>query len=436
MVLICGILAGLAPALFASRQAPQATLGRGGRVSRRHPILEAVTAAAIALALILLTGAGLLVQSFLHLQAVRLGFDPEGVVVMRTVPRGENSRSLVAGRRFRDQALSELGRLPQTVAVAVGNRYLVGASGGQTGPMTVEGLAAPEPKVVRSFVSPDYFRVLRVPLIAGRAFTDADDDRAPRVVVISESLAAKLWPRQSAIGKRVWMEDFDGPPKDAPDATDWVTVVGVVGDAIHGSIKLTPPAAVYYPLNQVKIFFLDMALEFAVRTTGDPATTARAMRQVMRELAPDQSVEVLSPLPALVALERVEPLFQARLIVTFSLVALLLAAVGTYSTLAYSVTERIREIGIRVALGAPPASVVGLVLRRGGLLALFGVVGGLVGSLILTRALQSALYQTSATDPRVFVASAALLVIAALLACIVPALRATRVDPIVQLREI
>ena len=436
MVLVCGILAGLAPALFASRQSPQATLGRGGRVSRRHPVLEAVTAAAIALALILLTGAGLLVQSFLHLQAVRLGFEPEGVVVMRTVPRGEIAGSLVARRSFRDQALAELGRLPQTIAVAAGGRYLVGASAGQTGPMAVEGLTGTEPKVVQSFVSPDYFRVLQVPLIAGRAFTDGDDDRAPGVVVISQSLATKLWPGQSAIGKRVWMENFDGPPKGAPGATDWVSVVGVVGDVIHGSIRLRPPGTLYYPLNQVKSPVLATTLEFAVRTAGDPATAARAMRQVMRELAPDQPVEVLSPLATLVGRERAEPLFQARLIVAFSLVALILAAVGTYSTLAYSVTERMREIGIRVALGAPPASVVGLVLRRGGLLALVGVIGGLVGSLILTRALQSALYQTSATDPRVFVASAALLVIAALLACIVPARRATRVDPIVQLREI
>jgi putative ABC transport system permease protein len=291
--------------------------------------------------------------------------------------------------------------------------------------------------VVRSFVSPDYFRVLEIPLVAGRAFTGADDDRAPGVVVISQSLAAKLWPGQSAVGKRVWMFNFElSNPKTAPGPTDWVSVVGVVGDVIQQSIRLAPPGVVYYPLNQAKSPLLISSFEFAVRTAGDPATAARAMRQAMRELAPDQPVDLLAPLSTLVARERAEPLFQARLIATFSLVALLLAAVGTYSTLAYSVAERMREIGIRVALGAPPASVVGLVLRRGGLLALVGVIGGLVGSLILTRALQSALYQTSASDPRVFAASAGLLVIVALLACIVPARRATRVDPIVQLRQI
>ena len=435
MVLICGILAGLAPAMFASRQSPQATLGRGGRVSERHPVLEAITAAAIALALILLTGAGLLVQSFLRLQAVRLGFEPEGVVVMRTVPGGENAGSLVAMRTFRDRALAELARLPQTVAVAAGGRYLVGASPGRSDRVTSKDAGTSRTSSGRSSVRITFaflkFRSSRAARLPTQMTT-----RAPGVVVISQSLATKLWPGQSAIGKRVWMENFDCPPKDAPGPTDWVSVVGVVGDVIHGSIRLRPPGMVYYPLNQVKSPLLVSTLEFAVRTAGDPATAMRAMRQVMRELAPDQPVEVLSPLSSLVAKERAEPLFQARLIVTFSLVALLLAAVGTYSTLAYSVTERMREIGIRIALGAQPASVVGLVLRRGGLLALVGVVGGLVGSLILTRALQSALYQTSATDPRVFVASAALLVIAALLACIVPARRATRVDPVVQLREI
>jgi predicted permease len=355
---------------------------------------------------------------------------------MRTVLRGENARSLAAGRRFRDQSLSELARLPQTVGVAAGTRYLIGASPGHTGPMTVEGIQSPEPDVVRSFVSPGYFRVLQIPLIAGRAFTDADDDRSPRVVIVSQSLATKLWPGQSAIGKRVWMEDFDGPPKDAPDASDWVSVVGVVGDIIHGSIKVPPPRAVYYPLNQAKSAFMATTLEFGVRTAGDPATTARAMRQVMRGLAPDQPVEVLAPLAALVARERLEPLFQARLVVVFSLVALILAAVGNYSTLAYAVAQRRRELGIRLALGAPPASVVGLVLRRGVLLAAVGVFAGLAGSLALTRGLQSALYRTSATDPRIFAASAALLVVIAVLASIVPARRATKVDPIVELREV
>ena len=160
------------------------------------------------------------------------------------------------------------------------------------------------------------------------------------------------------------------------------------------------------------------------------------MRQVMRELAPDQPVEVLSPLTELVARERMEPLFQARLIGTFSLVALLLAAVGTYSTLAYLVTKRKRELGIRLALGASPASVISLVMRRGVLLALVGAFVGLIGSFALMRALQAVLYQTSATDPRVFVAAAVLLIVVALLACIVPASRASRVDPIVELRVI
>lgn len=434
-VLVCGILAGLAPAIFASRQRPQSTLGRGTRVSERHPVLGATTAAAIALALMLLTGAGLLVQSFLRLEAVRLGFDPQGVVVMRIDPGEDRLKSPNARRHLRDEILSELARLPRTVSVGAEDRFLVGASPGYVGPVVVEGRAAPEPNVVVPFVSPDYFRTLGMPLIAGRPFGRADDDTASAVAIVSQSFAAKLWPGQSAIGKRVWMSFLAFPPKNTPEAGDWVSVVGVVGDAVRGSIKRSPPGTVYFPLNRM-IAIWQPSLEFSVRTSGDPATAAQAMRHVMHELAPDQPVALLSPLPALVATERAQPLFQARLIAAFSLLALVLAAIGTYSTLAYAVAERMREIGIRVALGAPSASVVGLVLRRGALLALVGVFVGLVGSLALTRALQSTLYQTSATDPRVFAASAALLVLVALAACFVPARRATRVDPIAVLREI
>ena len=435
MVLVSGMLAGLAPAIFASRQSPRGTLAQGNRMSERHPVLDATTAASIAFALILLTGAGLLVQSFLRLQSVRLGFDSEGVVVMRIIPTGEMSSSPVAIRAFRDRVRSEFARLPQTVAVAAGSRFLVGQSPGFVGAVSVEGQGDTKPDIVWSNITGDYFRVLRMPLLAGRTFTDDDDDRAPRVAIVSQSFAKREWPGQSAMGKRVWMEFLTWPPKSKPEPGDWVTVVGVVGDAIQGSIRKPPPGMVYYPLNQLTGSGFS-SLEFTVRTSGDLATTMRAMRQVMHEVAPDLPIEVLSPLSALVGMERLLPLFQARLIAAFSLLAVVLAAGGTYSMLAYSVVQRRRELAIRLALGAQPISVVRLVMRRGALLALGGVCVGLVGSYALTRALQSALYQTSATDPRVFAAAAMVLLVVALLACIVPTRRATRVDPIVALREI
>jgi putative ABC transport system permease protein len=443
MVLVCGVFAGLAPAIFASRQSPQATLGRGNRVSERHPVLEATTAASMAFALILLTGAGLLVQSFLRLQAIRLGFEPRGVVTMRIVSPGEvrlvpgeMDRARATMRAFRDRVFAELARLPQTASVAASSRYLVGASPGHVGSVTVDGRGNTEPGVIWSGVSPDYFDVLRIPLVAGRTFTRDDDDRSAAVAIVSRSFADNVWPGQSALGKRVWISVLAFPPKNNPDANDWVTVVGVVGDAIQGSIRKSPPGIVYSPLNQMKGILLPENLEFSVRTAGDPVTAMQAIRRAMHTLAPNVSIEVLSPLSSLVETERLQPLFQARLIATFSLLALVLAAVGTYSTLAYSVAQRRHELAIRLALGAQPASVVRLVVRRGALLALLGIVAGLVGSLALTRALQSVLYQTSVTDPRVFAAAATLLVIFALLACIVPTRRATLVDPIVELRKI
>jgi putative ABC transport system permease protein len=434
MVLVSGVFAGLAPAIFASRQSPQGTLGRGNRVSARHPVLEVAAAASLAFALILLTGAGLLVQSFLRLQAVRLGFEPQGVIVMRMVPPREMNGSPAVRRAFRDRALAELARLPQTAAVAAGTRYLVGASPGYIGPVTVEGRTT-KPEAVWSNISPDYFRVLRMPLVAGRTFAADDDERAPPVAIVSQSFAANAWPGQSAIGKRVWTDVLTFPRKKNPDARDWVTVVGVVGDAIQGSITKPPPGIVYYPLNQLKTPFFP-SLEVSLRTNGDPATAMRVMRQVMHEVAPDLPIDVLSPLSSLVGMERLQPLFQARLVAAFSLLAIMMAAVGTYSTLAYSVARRRHELAIRLALGAQPTSVVRLVMRRGALLAFVGVCVGVVGSFAVTRALQSVLFQTSAADPRVFAAAAAVLLVVAILACIVPTYRATRVDPIATLREV
>lgn len=279
MVLICGLLAGLAPAIFASRQSPRPMLWRGNRISQRHPVLEATTAASMAFALMLLTGAGLLVQSFLRLEAVRLGFEPEGVVVMRTFPRGTQWESAVTMRQFRDRVVSELAGLPQTKAVGVASRYSVGSTFGYTGPLTIEGRDTLS-NVVAQLVSPDYFRTLGEPLIAGRAFTRADDDEAPAVALVSQALAAEAWPGQNAIGKRVWIDVLDLPHHWVPTPSDWVTVVGVVGDAVEGSIRRAAPAMVYFPIDQVTGFLGVGASEFSVRTTGNLATTMRAMRRL------------------------------------------------------------------------------------------------------------------------------------------------------------
>lgn len=435
MAVISGVLAGLTPAIFASRQDPQRTLGRNSRVSERHPVLEATTAVSIAFALMLLTGAGLLVQSFLRLQAVRLGFDPTGVVVMRVIPTGELSDSPVALRAFRDRVRAELTHIPQTVAAAAGSRFLVGPSPGFVGAVDIDGQDKTKPDVVWSNITEDYFRVLGMPLVAGRSFTTNDDDRAPRVAIVNQSFANTVWPRQSAIGKRVWMGFITWPPKSRPDPSDWVTVVGIVGDAVHGSIKKSPPGMVYYPLDQL-VGPGFTSVEFTVRTTGDPATTMQAMRRLMRDIAPDLPIEVLAPLSRLVGMERLQPLFQARLVIAFSLLALVLAAVGTYSMLAFSVAQRRHELAIRLALGAQPVGVVGLVVRRSALFVFIGVCVGLAGSLALSRGVQSVLYQTSPEDPRVFAAATALLVIVALLACVLPTRRSIRVDPISALREI
>jgi predicted permease len=435
-VLVCGLVAGLAPALFASRQSPQSTLGRGSRASQRHTVFEATTAMSLAFALILLTGAGLMLESFLRLQAVRLGFDADNVVVMRVAPRGDEWRSPVATRRFRERIVSALSNIPQTVSVGASSQFLVGARLGYYGSLMVDGRSDTLSNVIAPLVSADYFRTLGVPLVTGRAFTRADADGAPPVAIVSQSLAAEAWPGESALGKRVWIDFLGMPPHDTPASNEWVTVVGVAGDAIQQSIRNAPPSTVYFPIAQVKGMLALLATsEFTVRTSGDPATTMRAMRAVMRDVAPTVPIEVLTPLASMITSQRAASLFQARLITMFSILALVLAAVGTYSTLAYSVAQRRRELAIRLALGAQPATVIRLVVERGAALALAGVCIGVAGSSALTRALSSLLYQTSSTDPWVFAIAAGVLLAVAVLACIIPTRRATRVDPMAALRE-
>lgn len=436
IVLACGILAGLAPAIFAARQSPQATLGRGNRMSQRHPVLEVTTAASMAFALILLTSAALLVQSVLRLQSVHLGFEPTNVLTMRVAPSGSEWRAPAATRRLREQVLVGFAGIPQTTSLGVSTRFLMGASPGFVGSILVEGRDSVS-NVVAPDVSPDYFLTLGMPLIAGRTFTRADDHSAPAVAVVNRSFAAKAWPGQSAIGKRIWNEFFAAQPHRVPTSSEWVTVVGIVGDAVEGSIKRTAPPSIYLPIDQDSGFLgMLSSFEFFVRTAGDQAPTMHAMRQVMHDVAPNVPIEVLTPLSSLVATERAQPLFEARLITAFSIVALLLAALGTYSILAYSVAQRRHELAVRIALGAQPANVFRLILLRGATLAVAGVCAGLAGSFALTRALQSMLYQTSATDPRIFSGAAALLLVVAIMACIIPTRRATRVDPVSALREI
>jgi putative ABC transport system permease protein len=278
--------------------------------------------------------------------------------------------------------------------------------------------------------TPGYFRTLGIRVLHGREFTAQDDGRAPGAVVISQSVAKAFWPPHgaNAIGKRLTGEDN-------PKPEDWITVVGVVDDVAQQGLTQKRDAAIYTPVLQTPRSFFLSDMTFVVRTQRDPGDVMQTMRGVVWELDENLPVRSLTTMEDLVARTISEPLFEARLLTVFSLLALLLAAVGTYGVLAYDVTARHHEIGLRMALGARRSNVVSMVVRRAVSVAAPGIVLGIAGALALTRVLTSALFEVQPSDPATFATVSALLFAVALAAAVVPTRRATRVDPLVALRH-
>ena len=265
-------------------------------------------------------------------------------------------------------------------------------------------------------------------VLEGRDFTDADRQSAPGVVIVSATVAKRLWPGQSAIGRRISMAD-------RPKATDWLTIVGVVDDVIQEGLKSSRDAALYQPLAQLNNAFFLTHINFVVRSSTEPEMTIAAMRDVIDALDDEQPIESLGSMSSLISSTIAEPLFHVRLLTLVSACALLLAAIGIYGVLSYLVTERTREIGIRVAIGAVPRDVVRMVVRRTLALTVPGVLIGLIASFGLTRVLSGFLFQVKPTDPATFIVVGSVLVVVALVASIVPARRAARVDPLIALRQ-
>jgi len=280
--------------------------------------------------------------------------------------------------------------------------------------------------VAKPDVSPDYFRVMGIRFLKGRGFTDRDNSSAPGVVIISQSVARTLWPGQDPIGQRITMEDN-------PKPTDWQTIVGVVDDVRQQSLTEKPLPAIYQPCQQVTRPFFLSHMSFVVRTAEQPQSVAAGMRGVLHDVDKYQPISI-APLTDLADASTAETWFQARLISTFSILALFLAAIGIYGVLAYAVTERTREIGIRMALGAKKSDVAFMLLKRTLLLVMAGVAIGGCGSFVLTRVLGKFLFEVKPNDPATFLSVAAILALTGIIAGLLPAQRATRVDPVVALR--
>jgi putative ABC transport system permease protein len=427
---LAGVAFGLAPALHVSSPDLNETLKAGGRSGegggRGVRLRSALIVAEVALSLVLLAGAGLLIKSVVRLRAVDAGFNPSNLLTMNLALPSSRYRDGAAQAAFFDQLARRLESLPGVEAAAFTSvlplsRNFDGRS------LAVEDKPVPrgqEISVDLYVATPGYLRAMQTPLVDGRAFDERDTKEAPPVALVSETMARRLWPGQSPLGRRV---KFPGSEKNQQP---WRTVVGVVRDVKQYGLDREDVMQMYLPEAQFPTSFMAMV----VRTKSDPAASLGAVRREVsaadKELAVFSVATMEQLLSDSVALRR----FSMLLLGVFAALAVALAGVGIYGVVSYSVAQRTREIGVRVALGARPRDVLRLVLGRGLGLAAAGIALGLAGGMALTRVISSLLFGVGARDPVTFATTAALLAAVALLACLAPARRATKVDPMVALR--
>ncbi|HEX5083826.1 MAG TPA: ABC transporter permease [Blastocatellia bacterium] len=428
VTLLTGLIFGAAPALQASKVNLNEALKEGGRNASgagRHRLLRSLVVAEVALSLILLIGAGLMMHSFMRLQRTSPGFNPENTLTLRLSLPGAKYDTPEKRHAFFNELLERVRALPGVQETGAINRIPL-AGGYWSRSLTVEGFpllsVAQAPEVYHAVITPNAFRAMGVPILMGRDFTDADTRDSMKVTIIDERLAREYWPNESPLGKRVRF----GPPEDNEP---WHTIVGVVGAVRHESLNLAGRKAVYLPHAEVTLNGMSLAVRAA-----NPESLAPAIRGQMKTMDPDLPIISIRTMTEIVSRSIWQPRLYAILFGVFAAVALALASIGVYGVMSYSVSERTREIGIRVALGAERRDVLKLVIAQGMKLALIGACIGLGASLALTRLMQSLLFEVSATDPMTFAGLAAFLSIVALLACYIPARRATKVDPTVALR--
>jgi putative ABC transport system permease protein len=396
----------------------------GGAHSRMRGTL---VAAEIALALVLLTGAGLMIKSFMNMRGLNKGFNGAHVTTMAVNLPATSYPDVTRLRAFHTDMLDRLARIPGVHSVgAVTFRPMGGA--GINGDFKVDG-PTPLPdgySVDKTAISPGYFRAMEMRIVRGRDFAATDDASAPGVVIISETIARRVWPNEDAIGKRISMSSKPGPQ-------DWLTVVGVVNDIVQDG-GMTKHSTMYLPYLQFSwTFFIDH-MTYVVHSGLGPGVAA-GMRAALRDKDPTVPAQALMTMDEAMLEVVADPLFQTRLLVVFALLAVLLAAIGTYGVLAYDVTERTREIGLRMALGATPGDVMRMVLRRTGVLALWGTGFGVLGSLAVTGVLTKSLFEVAPTDPATLAVVATAIVLVALAAGFVPARRATRTPALTAIND-
>jgi putative ABC transport system permease protein len=422
---VTGLVIGLVPALSSSDVSPATALG-GGRGSvgdAKHGIRRLLVGAEVALALMLLAGAGLLLRSFSRLIGERPGFDASGVLVADLALPSSRYADGASRQQFYDGLLDRVRALPGAELAAVTNTTPL--SWGPNGGMVAEDRPGETGQAHYRVVSADYFRALGVALVAGRTFQAADDSTAPHVALVNESLVRQMWPAGTGLGKRIRFRGMD-----AHNET-WLTVVGVVRDARQIALDAAAVPEVYVSYRQRPDRAGSMSV--VVRTRVAPQSLAAAVREAVREQASDVPVTI-GTMEDRVARSVADRRFVMLVLTAFGVVALLLAAVGIYGVLSYSVARRTKEIGVRVALGARPAAVLGMVVADSMRPVVWGTIAGVAGALAVTRVLRGLVYGVGVTDPVSFGSAIAALIVVAMAASLVPARRAAKVDPIVALR--
>jgi putative ABC transport system permease protein len=433
-ILLTTFLFALAPALQSARPHLTETLKETGRSSPQSPrsrrFRGALVVSEIALAMVLLVGAGLMVRTLAQLSSVNRGLNAANVLTLRVPLSSDRYKPPESRVEFWEQVVAAVKALPGVEAASVSRGLPIGDWAGQF--FTTSDQPNPPPGQVPDanyvIAGPDYFRTVQIPLRRGRSFNDRDTQGAERVVIVNETLARLYWPGQNPLGKQLRV---GSPGSTAP----WLSVVGVAGNVLSQGPGAGFHSEIYIPYQQHP-WLLGGPQHLLVRTSAKvrPETLVRAVVEEVHRIDKDQ------PAADIATLEQVaqEPIMQQRmvmaLLLSFAALALLLSALGIYSVLSYSVAQRTREIGVRVALGAERGSILGLVVGGGARLALLGIAVGMVAALALTRLMTDLLYGVRATDPVTFCAMAIVLVATSLLACYIPARRAIRVDPLVALR--
>jgi putative ABC transport system permease protein len=440
--ILTGVIFGLAPALQAGRRHQVAELREGSRGtgSSKHQmkVSRVLVTCEIALSLVLLIGAGLLLRSFWNLLEVRPGFEPHHLVTAKIWIAYPNDvtknpyRTVEARGAFLHEVLRRVSALSGVDEGALGsgnglpmetrpNRVL----------LTIDKHAAESERVPTaeiSTVTPEYFGVLKIPLLRGRVFTEADDSKGQPVALINETLARRYWHDEDPIGQQIRLAP--GEAANGPD-NPWRTIVGITGDIKSDGFDAESAPYLYFPAYQRPSYSLVVYL----RTAADPGTLGDAIRREVQGVDPSVPVFAVRTMDEVISRYLADRRFALELLGVFAGVALLLASIGIYGVMAYTFSQRTNEIGIRIAMGAQRSDILRIAVREGALVVIIGVIAGLAGSAMLTRFLQSMLFDVEAIDPITYAAIGTLLTVVTLLACVVPAYRATRVDPLVALRH-